>query len=101
MQVASYSFYVAMDLLRGNGNFDQLKRDLFAPLCIGLPGLGKSRFERIAAVFLIQKATGVTSPTLVQSHPLQKLKIFGRMTGLMMRCCVRYSSRRMKTEILG
>ena len=55
-----------MDLLRGNGNFDQLKRDLFAPLCIGLPGLGKTRFARIAATSLVRKATGILSPTLEQ-----------------------------------
>ena len=55
-----------MDLLRGNRDFDQLKRDLFAPLCIGLSGLGKTRFARVAVTSLVRKATGVLSPTLVQ-----------------------------------
>ena len=55
-----------MDLLRGKRSFDKHKRDLLAPLCIGLPGLEKTRFARIAAISLVQKATGVLSPTLEQ-----------------------------------
>jgi hypothetical protein len=55
-----------MDSMRGRGTFDKCKRDLKVPLCVGLPGIGKTRFARIAVTYLIEKATGVLSPTMNQ-----------------------------------
>ena len=55
-----------MDSIRGYGNLDQLKRNLLAPPCIGLSGLGKRRFAHIAVTSLVLKATGFPSPTLEQ-----------------------------------
>lgn len=55
-----------MDSIRGYGNLDQLKRNLLAPLCIGLSGIGKTRFAHVAVTSLVRKATGLSSPTLEQ-----------------------------------
>lgn len=55
-----------MDLIRGENAYEDVKRKLYVPLCVGVPGLGKTRFARIAVTSLVQKATGISSPTLQQ-----------------------------------
>ena len=55
-----------IDSIRGYGNLDQLKRNLLAPLCIGLSGLVKTRFAHVSVTSLVRKATGFPSPTLEQ-----------------------------------
>ena len=55
-----------MDSMRGRRSFDKCKRDLKIPLYVGLPGIGKTRFARIAVTHLVEKATGLTSPTMDQ-----------------------------------
>ena len=55
-----------MDSMRGTRTFEQCKRDLKIPLCVGLSGIGKTRFARIAVTHLVGEATGFTSPTMKQ-----------------------------------
>ena len=53
-----------MDLIRGKNNFETNKRSIGVPLCVGLPGLGKTRYARIALTSLIKSLTDIQFPTL-------------------------------------
>jgi hypothetical protein len=44
--------FAAMDEKRGNGEMDVTKRDVFVPVCTGMPGIGKTRFARAAITSL-------------------------------------------------
>ena len=55
-----------MDLMRGDRFTDRGERNLIIPCCVGLPGIGKTRFARIAVTDLVGKATGLPSPTTTQ-----------------------------------
>jgi hypothetical protein len=46
-----------MDLISGRESFEKNKRRLGVPLCLGLPGLEKTRYARIALTSLIQSLT--------------------------------------------
>ena len=66
------SRFAEMDLIRRENTYEDVKRKLYIPLCVGLPGLGKTSFARIAVTSLVQKATGISSPTLQQMLELSQ-----------------------------
>jgi hypothetical protein len=53
-----------MDLIRGRNSFDKNKRRIGVPLCVGLPGLGKTRYVRIALTSLIKSLTDIPFPAM-------------------------------------
>ena len=63
--------FYALEIIRvearkaGKG-FSDFKRDIAIPLCTGIPGIGKSRFARIAAVHLTGCKYGASIEELVE-----------------------------------
>ena len=52
-----------MDHIRGY-DFDSYEHLIYVPLCVGLPGLGKTRYARIALTSLIKSFTDIPFPTM-------------------------------------
>ena len=58
--------FAKMESYRGDKGVETYKRLFQIPVCVGLPGIGKTRFARIFFTYLLQKLSGFQSPTIEQ-----------------------------------
>ena len=55
--------FEALDKNRGDAGYEVAKRKICIPTCTGTPGIGKTRFARIAIIHLARIETGIDDPT--------------------------------------